>query len=219
MYRLLDTPTMPALNRTRLPHARTGCWKPALAAIGALALGACVTIPKPLAGAYVQLSPRNAAGGHADGTRVRWGGDIIKTSPEANHTCFEVLARALDSSNARPVQGGASEGRFIACHKGFFDPEVYAKGREVTFTGTIDGIITRKVGDYDYAYPRLDADTVYLWPKRVPVRYYYPPAYYDPFWPGPWFYGPAWYGPPVVVRPHYHSSCCHHQPGYEPGGR
>jgi len=55
-------------------------------------------------------------------------------------------------------------------------------------TGTLQGTVSQKVGDYDYAYPRVEADVVYLWPKRS-VYAGYP---YDPYW-GPW--GPSYYGP------------------------
>jgi outer membrane lipoprotein len=63
------------------------------------------------------------------------------------------------------------------------------------------------VGEFDYAYPRVEADVVYLWPKR-PIRVNYPPGFYDPFWGpgwGPGYYGwgnPYWNRPRViVVRP------------------
>jgi outer membrane lipoprotein len=67
------------------------------------------------------------------------------------------------------------------------------------------------VGDYDYPYPRVEANVVYLWPKRpVYVNTPYPPGFYDPFWGpgwGPW--GGYGYGYPyywnrprvIVVRP------------------
>lgn len=175
-------------------------WKPLLAVAGAAALGACATVPAPLAGTYPALLPSQAAQGGAGGTQVRWGGEIIKTKPEAHNTCFFVLSRALDSQ-ARPLSGGASQGRFMACHSGFYDPEVFTKGREVTFTGTVHGIVSHMVGEYDYAYPRLDAQTVYLWPKRPRyVRYGYSDPFYDPFWGpiGPW-YNPWYYRPRVII--------------------
>ena len=187
-----------------------------LTLVAALALlGGCATIPKPLEGNFTSLSTAAAQQGGAGGTRVRWGGEIIKTEPGPQQTCFYLLSRPLDSQ-ARPEAGSAgnNQGRFVACRDGFYDPEVFTRGRELTVTGTLHGAVTQKVGDYDYAYPRVVADVVYLWPKRVPmVRY--PPGYYDPFWgPGPgwgpgWgpgFYGPwgypYWGGPRViVVRP------------------
>ena len=61
-------------------------------------------------------------------------------------------------------------------------------GRELTVVGTLHGTLSQKVGDYDYTYPRVEADAVYLWPKRVPMQRY-SPGFYDPFW-GPGF-GPV----------------------------
>lgn len=184
--------------------------KPLLAASAALALGACATTPQPLQGNYAQIDPGQAAPSAAAGTAVRWGGQIIKTEPQAQKTCFFMLAHPLDNV-ARPRVDANSAGRFIACHSGFYDPEVFTKGREVTFTGTLNGHVTRKVGEYNYNYPRVDASTVYLWPKPRPVTAYRDPFYspfYDPFWGG--FYGPGfnpyWNQPRVIIirRPHPH---------------
>jgi outer membrane lipoprotein, Slp family len=183
----------------------------ALVAAAAL-LGGCATIPQPLQGNYTAISSAAAQQGGAGGTQVRWGGEIIKTEPGPQQTCFYILARPLDSQ-ARPELGrsGGDQGRFVACHSGFYDPEVFSRGRELTVTGTIHGTVTQKVGDYDYPYPRVEANVVYLWPKRpVYVNTPYPPGFYDPFWGpgwGPW--GGYGYGYPyywnrprvIVVRP------------------
>lgn len=163
-----------------------------LALVAALALvSGCATIPQPLQGTFTDISTASAQQGGAGGQHVRWGGEIIKTEPAANQTCFYLLSRPLDNQ-ARPQSGNAGEnqGRFVACRAGFYDPEVFVRGREVTVTGTLHGTVTQKVGDYDYAYPRVEADVVYLWPKRVPVVRY-PPGMYDPFW-GPGWYDPFW---------------------------
>jgi outer membrane lipoprotein len=147
---------------------------------------------------------------------VRWGGEIIKTEPGPQQTCFYLLSRPLDDQ-ARPKAGveGVTQGRFVACRNGFYDPEVFTRGRELTVTGTLHGIVSQKVGDFDYAYPRVEADVVYLWPKRVAPRPYYGPGFYDPFW-GPGFgryYGPGygwgypyWNQPRVIIvrPPHQH---------------
>lgn len=180
---------------------RSRAWKVALVAAGSMALGACATVPKPLAGTYTPLLPSQAAQGGAGGTLVRWGGQIIKTEPKADQTCFYVLSRPLDDQ-ARPVARGNSHGRFVACHSGFYDPEVFTKGREVTFTGPVHGIVSKMVGKYNYAYPRVEAQTVYLWPKqpRVVERYNTTPyGFGNPFWGpiGPW-YDPFWYQPRVI---------------------
>jgi outer membrane lipoprotein len=192
-----------------------------LSLVAAIALlGGCATIPQPLAGNFANVSTASAQQGGAGGTHVRWGGEIIKTEPGQQQTCFYLLSRPLDSQ-ARPQAGSAgdNQGRFVACRSGFYDPEVFTRGREVTVTGTIHGTVSQKVGDYDYAYPRVEADVVYLWPKPQ-VYSNYGPGYYDPFW-GPGF-GPYWGGGPwgggwgggywggprvIVVRPpppHHH---------------
>lgn len=178
--------------------------------VAALALLAgCVTIPKPLEGTYTDISTVSAQQGAADSQRVRWGGEIIKTEPGPQQTCFYLLSRPLDSQ-ARPRSGnnGENQGRFVACRNGFYDPEVFVRGREMTVTGTLQGTVSQKVGEFDYAYPRVEADVVYLWPKR-PVHVNYPSGFYDPFWGpgfGPGYYGwgnPYWNYPRrvIVVRP------------------
>ena len=66
----------------------------------------------------------------------------------------------------RPKNSDQAEGRFIACKPGFYDPEVFKKGREVTLTGKIIHIDVRKVGEYDYHFPVVDIEFMILWPKR-----------------------------------------------------
>lgn len=194
-----------------------------LALTAAIALlGGCVTIPQPLQGTYTNVTTTSAQQGGAGGTRVRWGGEIIKTEPGPQQTCFYVLSRPLDSQ-ARPVRGSAegdNQGRFVACRNGFYDPEVFTRGRELTVTGTLHGTVSQKVGNFDYAYPRIESDVVYLWPKRpvYPAGYYNPyfggpfgPGFGDPYWGGGWggygyggygYGGYGWGGPRViVVRP------------------
>jgi outer membrane lipoprotein len=113
---------------------------------------------------------------------------IIQTMTQTNRTCFEVMGLSLDS-NAQPQSNDQSLGRFIACAKGFYDPALYAAGRELTFTGSIEGTEKQKIGEYDYQFPRLVVDAVHLWPKRSNIVYvpYYDP-FWDPFWP--YYYRP-----------------------------
>jgi outer membrane lipoprotein len=180
-------------------------------AVASAALGACATMPQPLQGSYANVTTMAAQQGGAGGTQVRWGGEIIKTEPGPQETCFYVLSRPLDNQ-ARPKLGtsGQSQGRFVACHPGFYDPEVFTRGRELTVTGTLHGTVSQKVGEYEYAYPRVEANVVYLWPKRpVYVNTPYPPGFYDPFWGpgwGPWGYGgygyPGYWGGPRVIVVH-----------------
>jgi outer membrane lipoprotein len=178
-----------------------------LSVVGALALGGCATIPQPLAGNYAPVTLDAARSGTANAAQVRWGGEIVETQPQERQTCFFVLAEPLDSQ-ARPKAGGESLGRFVACKQGFYDPEVFAKGREITVTGTLNGTVQHKIGQFDYAYPKVEASNVYLWPKRpLYIQRPYDPwnrwgPWGDPFWGGwgPWGYGYSpWYAPPRVI--------------------
>jgi len=154
-----------------------------------LALAACATAPKPLQGQFNPVSPRDAVAQKQTGAPVRWGGRIIETVPGQGETCFQMIARPLNGSG-RPstTSSDASDGRFLACRAGFYDPAVFEPGRDVTFIGRIDGYQTTKIGEYDYPLPKVNADVVYLWPVQREVEVV--PAYpYGPWGPG---WGPRW---------------------------
>lgn len=166
-------------------------------------LASCATVPAPLQGQFAKSTPRDALGAGSVGA-VRWGGEIIKVEPKADATCFEILARDLDET-ARPFSRSPNGGRFIACHPGFYEPEDFDRGRELTVVGQVTGTDHGKIGEFDYAYPHVAADAIYLWPKRA----MYPRSpYYDPwlygygaygFGFGPFWGGPYW-GGPIIIR-------------------
>lgn len=175
---------------------------PALVALATMLLGGCATAPKPLQGEYSALLPEQASDSQPAGERVRWGGDIVSVAPTASETCIEVLGRDLND-NARPrLTPDLSAGRFLACRAGFYDPAIFAADREVTITGRIAGYETRRIGEYEYRYPRVAADVIYLWPERREVDAYRHHALYrhhSPFWP---VYRPFWWGGFYVpIRP------------------
>ena len=144
-------------------------------------LAACATSPSPLQGEYTTLSPRDAATGDHTGQVVRWGGRIVQTEPHDNSTCFEMISTEL-SAYGRPYwKDDADAGRFIACRQGFYDPAIFEPNREVTFTGRIEGYDQRMIGGFDYRFPRVAADVVYLWPVREYVDVLTYPA------PWPWW--------------------------------
>jgi len=136
--------------------------------------------------------------------RVRWGGTIVTVQNRPQDTEVEIVARALDDYG-RPRFGGESLGRFIARIDGFLDPVVYARDRDITVAGTIEGKLTRAVGDYLYDYVVVRAEQQKLWEPRLPRPYYRDTYYdplYDPFWPGrfgPWY---PWY-PWSPAYPYY----------------
>lgn len=167
--------------------------------IGALFLSACATTPAPLRqGPFADVTPQMAQAKNAVGQRVRWGGKVVKVTPERHRTCFEILSRPLEQ-DGRPRRSDRSDGRFIACAPGFYDPAVYTPKRAVTVVGVIQAPLQGRIGQYDYTFPKLNAESVYLWPKRERRRGYwddYGPfgdPFMDPFWgPRPFYPGPYW---------------------------
>lgn len=153
----------------------------AVAGLAALLLAACATAPAPLQGDYAAITPREAVDRDSTGAVVRWGGRIVQVEPKENRTCFEMIATRL-SAYGRPLWAtDDTGGRFIACRAGFYDPAVFEKNREVTFTGRIDSYENRRIGGYDYRFPHVVADVVYLWPVRERVDVITRPA------PWPWW--------------------------------
>jgi outer membrane lipoprotein len=165
----------------------------------ALTLTACATRPPdPILDAPapdLSLSEVAAKVSAYVGQRVRWGGRIAGVENRSNETWLDVVARPLDG-NGRPHTSDQSLGRFIARVDGFLDPAVYANGRAVTVAGSIDGTLTRPIGDYPYIYVIVKADATRLWePVDRPLYYYRDPFYdpfYDPFWPRWYPFFPRW---------------------------
>ncbi len=163
-----------------------------------LLFSACTTIPEQLQGSYAEISPARVEPS-VYGSSVLWGGVIIDAKNKENDTCFEILSREMDKYR-RPLVEDRTSGRFIACKPGFYDPEVFAKGREVTITGTIRNIEARQIDEFSYRYPVLDIDELVLWEVRQDVLVY---NNYDPFYyPYYWGYGFG-YGYPYHRYPYY----------------
>lgn len=152
-------------------------------------MAGCAMAPKPLQGQFAPLDPQ-AATAAAAGSAVRWGGTIAEVEPRRDRTCFQIVGHSL-TSLARPRDDDHSIGRFIACRTGFYDPEVFAPGREVTVAGRIEGTEMRRIGEYEYRQPVVAADVVYLWPQRPDVEIVHDP-FLRPY--GPW-YPYTWHGP------------------------
>jgi outer membrane lipoprotein len=148
-----------------------------------LGLAGCVSIPAPLKGEHADLIPRDVSEAHF-GETVRWGGMIIDTQAQADRTCIEILALALNR-DLRPSRSDQSLGRFIACREGFQEPAILSAGREVTVIGSLAAFETGQIGEFPYRYPVLNTDVVYLWPPRPEVIEYQ--RRYGPFY-DPWLY-------------------------------
>jgi len=166
-------------------------------ALLALAMSACTAVPTQLEGTYPEISPARIEPG-VFGSTVRWGGVIIDAKNKTDHTCFEVLSRDL-SKYMRPKVEDRTSGRFIACKQGFHDPEVFAKGREVTLTGRIRNMEVRQIDEFNYRYPVLDITDLVLWEKRKDVLVY---NHYDPFY-SPYYWGWGYPRYPYYGHPYY----------------
>lgn len=150
--------------------------------VAALLLSGCATTPAPLEGEFSSVTPEQS-GDRNVGERVRWGGRIVDTRPGESETCIEVLAQTLDT-RGRPKASDADRGRFLACRDGFEDPAIFEGGRDLTVVGTLSGFVEGRIGEFRYVYPRVEAETLFLWSEELPARYYHGPIwYYDPWWP------------------------------------
>lgn len=154
-----------------------------LALLATALLTACASQPVPLRGDFTAITPREAVDRDSTSAVVRWGGRVVQVEPGENRTCFEMLSTRLDIYGRPYWASDEVGGRFIACRNGFYDPALFQKNREVTFTGRVDGYENRQIGGYDYRFPRVAADVVYLWPVRERVNVIARPA------PWPWWWG------------------------------
>lgn len=130
------------------------------------------------------------------GESIIWGGVIIETITRSDDTLMIVRQADLDFQK-QPKDLDKSAGRFIIRYRGFLDPAIYSKDREVTVVGTIAGKEERPVGEHRYMYPVIDTRDLRLWEKRIEAPYYYDPWYGDPFlypWrPYPRYRHPFWW--------------------------
>ncbi len=159
--------------------------------IVALLLGGCASnLPRQIASKPAHTaSPgqvREDIEAHR-GIEIRWGGTVASVRNFPTRSEVEIVARPL-YANGRPRDSDESEGRFIAVVSEFIDPDIYRKGREVTVHGRIAGEQSGKIDAHDYRYPRVEADTIHLWPKRRENC----ADYYDP-WFYPWGYPPGYW--------------------------
>lgn len=138
------------------------------------------------------------------GQKVLWAGEILDLRNAPDGSYLEILQSPADSSDA-PTAPEDSEGRFIAFTGKYLDRAVYKAGRKVTVVGTVKGKKEQSLGQgqSDYAYPLLEIERLYLWPKparREPLPFY---DYADPFyypWGDPWdprwrdfYWDPVWH--------------------------
>lgn len=142
--------------------------------------------PEDLSLASVQAQPETHRG-----KTVRWGGSIISTRNHQNKTEITILAKPL-GSYGEPSSGDQSYGRFIAKYDNFLDPAIYATGRNITVYGKFIDIEKRKIDNFEYRYPIVHIEHLYLWEPPEKYDYYDYPYWYDPWYPywGPYYRHP-----------------------------
>ena len=165
-------------------------------------LSACAGLPAAVRNVPVEkvsYSEVSKNPNHYKDTSVRWGGVIIDVENEESFTQVQVLSYPLNYSG-RPQLSKSPEGRFLIKSSQFLDPAVYAKDREITVAGTIEGDAQRMIGKKSVSMPLLSSKAIYLWPV-----YQYDPNSYRGFGYGfgygfsPYF-GYGYYGSPYWGR-------------------
>lgn len=161
-----------------------------------LLVGCATTLPEPIRDVTVMpliLREVQQSPSQFIGVSVRWGGLIVQTRNRKDDTVIEIVSRDL-GSDGRPLLDDRSAGRFLAQLPGFYDPAIYAAGREITVRGVLTGVREQAIGDYIYRYPQVQVAGVYLWPQRPPpAAVYDDPWLWDPGYPWGW---PYYYAPP-----------------------
>lgn len=125
-------------------------------------ISACSSIPKVLQGEYSNLTPFQAKQKHITMEKVRWSGQIIQVINDNDKTCLLIVNSETDKSLRPKRIIPKNGGRFIACKPDFLEPEVFSN-KLVTITGTLSQYTTEKVGEYDYEYPVVSAEKIYIW--------------------------------------------------------
>ncbi len=160
--------------------------------LGVLLLFGCSSIPKDLNVLVDQDKDIAKVQKDIDGNvgvNVRWGGVIAKTQNKEDDTWIEIVDKKLDFK-ARPFNNDESNGRFLVRIKGFVDPLIFAKNREITIVGQITGMSKGKIGEHPYQFTVVKATARHLWPKRKNKNRanYYPISYWGPFYYAPYPY-------------------------------
>jgi outer membrane lipoprotein len=190
--------TSPTQAPRNPPWLRAALGRSGLLLLALLAGCSASPISKPLRQAAAQQPAFSDLAARPDaykGRSVLLGGSIVQTTNLPKSTEIEVLQKPLDSYDDGPEDSDRSSGRFLVRCAGFLDSAIYAKGRDITVAGAVEGQETRALDQIQYAYPVIGCQQIYLWPNTPPAAYYYPyPPYggYGPWWPGfyPWY--PYW---------------------------
>ena len=127
------------------------------------------------------------------GTIFMLGGVIASTKNTEEGSIIEAVQSPVDRYGTI-IDSDRSSGRFMAIEKGYLDPLIYKKGREITIAGELIGSRKKKIGEIEYTYSLFEIKEIHLWKEE---KIYNNPAPYPPYmyrYPY-WWYDPWWYGP------------------------
>jgi len=100
-----------------------------------------------------------------DGTRVRWGGEILSVKQENGLSVIELKHFPL-MRNGFPLSNLPSQGQFIAQSSQLLDSQVYLEGLLVTFAATVTTETTPYFDRIDRVMPHIDIVDAELWPHN-----------------------------------------------------
>ena len=132
-------------------------------------LSSCAYTPKVLQGDFSTITPAQSKLNHDTNVDVRWSGYIAQTVNKKDKTCFEIIPSETNQ-NLRPTRIiPKNSSRFLACKDGFLEPHAFNE-RMVTVTGALVAYTKQNVGEYEYEYPVVKTDLIYIWRKQPPIR-------------------------------------------------
>ncbi len=168
-------------------------WTGSVLAIGLIMIMGCSVMPQEIKDQALPQLPFDQLMAHVDqykGQTVILGGYLVSVENLKNQTRIVAVQTPLGVGQ-RPKSKDFTRGRLVLTCKGFLDPEVFTKDRQITVGGRI---LSSSANDPHATYPYLavEVDDIHLWPveKIVPPDYYW----YDDFWyPYPWLWRhPHW---------------------------
>jgi len=119
------------------------------------------------------------------GQTVILGGYIVSVENLKDQTRIVAVQTTLGIGQ-RPNSKDLSQGRLILIYKGFLDPEVYTKDRQITVGGRV---LDSSANDPQSPFPylKIELEDIHLWPVEKPVATY--PYWDDDYWyPYPWWW-------------------------------
>jgi len=129
------------------------------------------------------------------GTTFILGGIIVATKNTEDGTIIEAVHTDVDSLG-RIIDPDRSSGRFMIIEKGYLDPMIFKKGREITIAGELIGSRKKKIGEVEYTYPLFELKEFYLWKEERGYHIIPPPYPYHLYWyKYPYWWYDGWYVP------------------------